>query len=87
MKLQEHFDSGSLVVIVVTLVLFVVALFLKGLTHDLLLEAGVFLVSAKLIMMAYKSSVTAGEMKQRLERIETAIDAIGAMRNDDEESH
>ena len=58
MKLQEHFDSGSLVVIVVTLVLFVVALFLKGLTHDLLLEAGVFLVSAKLIMMAYKSSVT-----------------------------
>ncbi|MBW2193070.1 MAG: hypothetical protein JRF27_04690, partial [Deltaproteobacteria bacterium] len=33
-----------------------VALFAKGFTQDLLLEAGVFLVSVKLIMMAYHNS-------------------------------
>ena len=32
-------------------------LFLKGFTHDLLLEAGVFLVSVKLILMSYRSSL------------------------------
>ena len=40
-----------------TLALFVVALFVKGLTHDLLLEAGVFLVSVKLVLMNYKNSL------------------------------
>ena len=52
--MREHFDLGSLTIIAVTFVLFVVALFAKGLTHDLLLEVGVFLVSVKLIVMAYK---------------------------------
>jgi hypothetical protein len=41
-----------------TLALFVAALFAKGFTHDLLLEAGVFLVSVKLILVAYKNSVS-----------------------------
>ena len=40
-----------------TLVLFVNALFTTGLKHDLLLKDGVFLVSVKLIQMAYKNSV------------------------------
>ena len=53
----KHFDTGSLIVITVTLILFVLALFAKGFTHDLLLEAAVFLVSVKLIMMAYGNSV------------------------------
>ena len=43
MKVRAPFDPGSLVVIAITLVLFVWALFEKGLTHDLLLEAGVFM--------------------------------------------
>ncbi len=55
--MNKHFDLGSLFVIATTLVLFVVALLTKGLTHDILLEAGVFLVSVKLIMMAHKNSV------------------------------
>jgi len=37
------------------MILFIGALFTKGFTHDLLLEAGVFLVSVKLILMAYNS--------------------------------
>ena len=37
--MSEHLDFGSLVVIVITFVLFVVALFVKGLVQDMLLEA------------------------------------------------
>ena len=44
----------SSLVILVTFVLFVLALFTKGFTHDLLLEAGVFLVSVKIIMLSSK---------------------------------
>jgi hypothetical protein len=54
-KIKKHFDLGSLVVITVTFILFVSAVFTKGFTHDILLEAAVFLVSVKLIIMAYKN--------------------------------
>ena len=67
--LVKRSDPWSLVVILLTLVLFVLALFIKGLTHDLLLEAGVFLVSLKLIMMSYKNSLLAQETEERLEKI------------------
>ena len=43
-KMSEHFDTGSIIIILITFVLFVAALFTKGFTHNLLLEAGVFLV-------------------------------------------
>jgi len=42
--------------VIITFVLFAVALFAKGFTHDLLLEAGVLLVSVKLILMAYRNT-------------------------------
>jgi len=54
----KQFDTGSIFVIIITFILFTVALFIKGFTHDLLLEAGVFLVSVKLILMSYKNSRT-----------------------------
>jgi len=55
--MKKHFDVGSMMVIIVTFILFTMALFAKGFTHDLLLEAGVFLVSVKLILIAYNNSV------------------------------
>ena len=74
-----YLDAASWLVILVTLALFVAAIFVKGLGHDLLLEAGVFLVSVKLIMMAYRSSVTAqrlsgelAEIRESLSRLERA---------------
>jgi hypothetical protein len=70
---REHVDAGSLVVILITLVLFAVAIFVKGLGHDLLLESGVFLVSVKLIVMAYKSSVAAAEVTSRLDDLRAAV--------------
>lgn len=71
--MREHFDIGSIFIIIITFVLFMVALFTKGLTHDLLLEAGVFLVSAKLIMMAYKNSVHEQKMESELREIKELL--------------
>ena len=73
MNAAKHFDVPSLLVIAVTLILFVFAIFTRGLTHDLLLEAGVFLVSVKLILMAYKSSVSAKSLERKLDHIEAML--------------
>jgi len=72
--MNKNFDTGSLVTILATFILFVVALFTKGLTHDLLLEAGVFLVSVKIIMMAYKNSIMSKEITKNLNQIKTMIE-------------
>ena len=37
----KYFDAWSIIVILITVTLFIVALFVKGFTHQLLLEAGV----------------------------------------------
>jgi hypothetical protein len=71
--MSEHFDTGSLIIIIITFVLFVAALFVKGFTHDLLLEAGVFLISIKLILMAYKNSVLSKEITKDLQDIKKTI--------------
>ncbi len=71
--MMRHFDFGSIIVILVTLGLFVAALFLKGFTHDLLLESAVFLVSVKLIIGSYKNGVMSDDIKMKLENIHTDI--------------
>ncbi len=73
MDAKKHFDMWSLATIAITLILFAAALATKGLTHDLLLEAGVFLVSVKLILMAYKSSVATAAMQKKLDDIHAAL--------------
>ena len=75
---MKHFDTGSIIVIAVTFVLFAMALFFTGFTHDLLLEAGVFLVSVKLIIMAYKASLSSKEIHRELEEIKTLLKKIEA---------
>ena len=67
--MRKHFDFWSIVVIGLTLILFVMALLIQGFTHDVLLEAGVFLVSVKLILMSHKNSVLAIETEKRLDQI------------------
>ena len=67
--MRKHFDVVSLTVIIVTFILFIVALFTKGFTHDLLLEVGILLISVKLIMMAYKSSVAVKSIENELKEI------------------
>ncbi len=70
---MNYFDLGSIVIIIVTFILFVAALFFTGLTHDILLEAGVFLVSVKLIIMAYKSNKSASKIEHELSEIKELL--------------
>ena len=74
--MRRHFDFWSMAVIALTLALFIAALIIKGLTHDLLLEAGVFLVSVKLILMSHKNSVLAIETERRLEEIQSMLKSM-----------
>jgi len=71
--MRDYFDTASIAVILITLVLFIAALFYKGFTHDLLLEAGVFLVSVKLILLAYKNSVFINNVNKELNQIKELI--------------
>jgi hypothetical protein len=61
--------------------LFVVALFEKRFTHDLLLEAALFLVSAKLVPLSYNASVNnnaaarqVAKMSKSLTRVEQSLE-------------
>jgi hypothetical protein len=71
--MRRHFDVWSIIVIGLTLLLFIVALFTQGLSHDLLLEAGVFLVSVKLILMSHKNSVIALKVDEHLDQIQALL--------------
>ena len=68
-SLWKNLGAGSLAVITVTLILFVTALFSKGFTHDLLLEAAIFLVSVKLIIMTYRNSQGVEAIEKKLDRV------------------
>lgn len=68
--MKRYLDKASALTLALTLVLFVVALFAKGFTHDLLLEAGVFLVSIKLVLAGYKNEQGTRLLLDRLDRID-----------------
>jgi hypothetical protein len=71
--IRRHFDAGSLLVIFITFALFALALYFTGLTHDLLLEAGVFLVSVKLIVMSYKHAIASDKLHDELAEIRSML--------------
>jgi hypothetical protein len=71
--MNKYFDNGTIFVILVTGFLFIAALFVKGFTHDILLEAGVLMVSIKLIMMAYRNSLNYDELKKELHEIKQIL--------------
>ena len=71
--MNRHIDIGSFIIALITIGLFVAALFTRGLTHDLFLETGVFLVSVKIIIMAYKNSVAVGQLGKKLDTILSSL--------------
>ena len=75
-NIRHYFDTGSLLVIFLTFALFVAALYFTGFTHDLLLEAGVFLVSVKLILMSYKNKVATDNLRKELAEIRSLLQAM-----------
>ena len=54
-------------------VLFAAALFVKGFTHDLVIEAGVLLVSIKLILMVQRNARSEENLERHLLRIEELL--------------
>jgi hypothetical protein len=76
--IRRTLDLGSRLVIVITFALFVAALFVKGFGHDLLLEAGVFLVSVKLIVMAHRHAIADRELQRRFDRLEAILNEVRA---------
>jgi hypothetical protein len=74
--MHKHLDLGTQLTLAVTLAFFVVALFEKGFTHDLLLEAGVFLVSVKLVIMSYKASLSIGALDSQLAAVRSSLQRI-----------
>ena len=74
--IKKNCDAGSLFIILITFGLFAVALFSKGLTHDLLLESAVFLVSVKLIIMSYKNSSAVKTTLKSLDEIRLTLQRL-----------
>ena len=69
-------STTDMIVIGITLVLFLVALFIKGLTKELLIEAAVMLVSVKLIMMNHKTTLSNKKILEDLEEIKETLSEI-----------
>lgn len=65
----KKLDFATTLVILMTAALFVLAVVVKGIGKDLLLEAGVLLVSIKLIMMSFKQAAEARAIREDLDRI------------------
>jgi len=66
---KKTISTANYMIILITFLLFALALFTKGFTHDLLLEVAIFLVSAKLIL-----GILA--IKIELDRIEKKVDSL-----------
>ena len=73
--MKKYFSFADSVVIIITFILFAAALFVKGFTNALLLEAGVLLVSIKIIMMNYKLSLTNQKILDKLNDLENKLEA------------
>lgn len=71
--MNKYFSTTDILVIVITTILFVAAIFLKGFTKDLLLEAGVLLVSIKLILMNHKNAVVSEEILRELNELKKTL--------------
>jgi hypothetical protein len=67
----KYLDTPSTVVALLTFALFIAALFVKGITHDLFLEAGVFLISIKILMMMHLNRQASRQVEKKLDAVLT----------------
>ncbi len=77
MRLFKSSDPWTRVVILVTVGLFSLSLAVQGFTHELFLEAGVFLVSVKLILVTGKNAASEERIERRLNQIKELLRANG----------
>jgi len=85
MKVFKSSDPWAGVVIVLTVGLFGLSLAVKGFTHELFLDMGVFLVSVKLILMAARNAATEKRLEQHLHEIKELLTGSGSQDSTNEE--
>ena len=74
--MKKNIGLINIVVIIITIILFIVSLYTTGFTHDLFLEAGILLVSIKLIMMSYKNNLSNEELLNKIKELSDKIDKL-----------
>jgi len=73
--MNKYLSTADIMIIGITAILFVIALFVKGLTQDLLLEIGILLISVKIIMMNYSNKQINKKILRKLEEMEKSVDS------------
>jgi hypothetical protein len=71
--MKKHLSTTDFTIILVTIILFVVALFVKGFSKELLLEIGILLVSIKLILMNHKNAVANQRILEELNQVQKQL--------------
>jgi len=71
--MKKNLDLGNAITIALTFILFTIALFATGFSKDILLEAGVLLVSVKIILMGAANSNSNREIMKKLNEINEKI--------------
>ncbi len=64
---------STIAIILITLALFTGAVLTKGLTHDIFLEAAVFLVSVKVIFLTFRTNTMTKNILKRLEDLNSLL--------------
>jgi len=72
--MNKNFDLANTITIALTFILFTIALFTTGFTKGLLLEAGVLLVSIKIITMGAANRNATKEIIKKLNEINEKLE-------------
>jgi hypothetical protein len=73
---MKKIDKANAITIALTFILFTIALFATGFTKDLLLEAGVLLVSVKIILMGSANRDANKEIIKKLNEINEKLQDV-----------
>ena len=63
----------TIIIILITVALFVAAIFTKGLTHDIFLESGVLLISIKIILLSYRNNTIVKNIQKQLDNMNSFL--------------
>ncbi len=63
----------TIIIIVITVGLFIAAIFTKGLTHDIFLESGVLLISIKIILLSYRNNAIVKNIQKQLDSMNSLL--------------
>jgi hypothetical protein len=73
---RKALKLASTATLALTASLFLAAAWIHGASSELLLEAGVFLVSVKLVISTEKSEIVVTELREKLDSLEAKLDAL-----------